>query len=95
MATKVINIKSGEYYDQYIGRAGHGFDGYYGNPFRLSPHDTKGSTLIPYKEYFEHRITTDPVFKQRILKLKDKTLACFCKPDACHGDIIAEWLNKQ
>jgi hypothetical protein len=23
-------------------------------------------------------------------ELKNKTLVCFCKPKACHGDILAE-----
>ena len=28
-----------------------------------------------------------------VVKLKGKTLGCFCKPYPCHGDIIAEYLN--
>ena len=31
MKTKIVNIKSGKPYDIYIGRSGHGKDGYYGN----------------------------------------------------------------
>ena len=43
--------------------------------------------------YFGNKIDNDPIFKARILELKGKTLGCFCKPNSCHGDIIAEYLN--
>ena len=95
MATKVINIKHGHLCDVYIGRAGKGESGYFGNPFRLKPNEDRGSTLIRYKEYFYKRLESDSEFKQRILALKDKTLGCFCKPHACHGDIIAEYLDNK
>jgi len=80
-------------YDVYIGRAGHGQDGYFGNPFRLEAGETRGSTLEKYRKFFYNRLETDPEFRRRILALKGKTLGCFCKPYACHGDIIAEYLN--
>jgi hypothetical protein len=41
------------------------------------------------------RIHDDPEYKQRILDLKGKYLGCFCKPLACHGDVIVEWLEQQ
>ncbi len=31
--------------------------------------------------------------KEDVLALKGKTLGCHCKPAACHGDVIAEYLN--
>lgn len=92
--TRIVNIHK-EPYDIYIGRAGKGQDGYFGNPFPLKPGEEKGSTLIKYKEYFLNRINTDPEFKSKILALKDKTLGCFCKPHACHGDIIIKYLNNE
>lgn len=91
--TTVVNIKRTQQYDQYIGRAGRGQDGYFGNPFVLQPGQPRGSTLDSYKTYFYEKLATNPIFKARILALKDKTLGCFCKPHTCHGDIIAEYLN--
>lgn len=93
MTTKVINIKSGQPYDQYIGRAGHGQDGYFGNPFVREPNESPGATLHRFKGYFYDRLAKDVVFRARVHALKGKTLACFCKPNACHGDIIVEYLN--
>lgn len=91
--TKVVNIKK-EPYDVYIGRAGKGQDGYFGNPFKLEKGKPRGSTLEKYKEYFHKKMLNDPEFKKRILSLKGKTLGCFCKPNACHGDIIKEYLDE-
>ena len=28
-------------------------------------------------------------------KLKGKVLGCYCKPEACHGDIIVDFLEGQ
>jgi len=90
--TKVVNIRH-EAYDVYIGRAGRGQEGYFGNPFTLEPGGTRGSTLERYRRYFYDRLKSDPEFRQRIHALKGKTLGCFCKPHPCHGDIIKEYLD--
>lgn len=90
--TKVVNIKRYRC-DVYIGRAGRGYDGYFGNPFRLMPGEARGSTLAEYRDYFHKRLESDPEFRERIHALKGKTLGCFCKPNPCHGDVIAEYLN--
>jgi hypothetical protein len=29
----------------------------------------------------------------RLPELKDKTLGCWCKPEKCHGDVLAEIPN--
>ena len=92
MKTKVVNIKN-ENYDVYIGRAGRGQSGYFGNPFRLSNNETRGATIERYKSYFYQRLESDPQFRERIHALKGKTLGCFCKPYPCHGDVICEYLN--
>jgi len=92
MTTKVVNIHADKY-DVYIGREGKGQDGYFGNPFRLRNGEQRGATIEKYKKYFYERLETDAEFKRQVHELKGKTLGCFCKPDACHGDVIAEYLN--
>lgn len=94
MATKVVNVYK-EPYDVYIGRKGRGHDGYFGNPYRIDSWACRSDALADYKFYFLDRINKDPEFKRRVLELKDKTLGCFCKPERCHGDIIAEWVDSQ
>lgn len=92
--TRVVNIRK-DNYDVYIGRAGKGTDGYFGNPFRIELGMPRGGTLKKFREYFYNRLKTDPEFHKRINALQGKTLGCFCKPYPCHGDIIKEYLDNQ
>lgn len=79
----------------YIGRAGRGRGGCFGNPFPL----TNGSfgererVLAQYREHFYERLKTDADFASNVESCRGKTLWCFCSPLPCHGDIIAEFLN--
>jgi len=94
--TTVVNLYKTPDFDVYIGRKGLGQDGYFGNPFIMAKDNTpeaRDSVLASYRTYFYSRIEKDPEFKKRVLSLKDKRLGCFCHPKACHGDIIAEWLD--
>lgn len=94
--TTVVN-KYKDKYDVYIGRGS-----IFGNPYtHIKDKKTKAQFIVnsrdeaieKYEEYFYNKIKTDPLFKQEILKLKNKILGCFCKPAPCHGDIIANYLN--
>lgn len=80
-------------YDVYIGRAGKGHDGYFGNPIKLEHESERDKVLGRYRDYFYKRLESDPEFKRRIHELRGKILGCFCKPLKCHGDVIAEYLN--
>ena len=92
--TKVVNIRK-EKHDVYIGRAGKGQSGYYGNPFVLGKDGNRDEVLEKYRVYFDRRINDDPVFRENILALRDQTLGCFCDPLPCHGHIIVRWLAIQ
>jgi hypothetical protein len=89
----VVNIKK-EPFDVYIGRAGRGQDGYFGNPVRVGNGVSRDDAVKRFQRYFADRIENDAEFKRRVLALRGKRLGCFCKPNACHGDVIADWLNK-
>ena len=81
-------------FDVYIGRAGHGYNGYFGNPYKAGPDDPPGSTLPEFKAYFLKRVEEDDEFRRRVLELRGKRLGCFCPPrKLCHGNIIIEWLE--
>lgn len=90
----VVNLRRDEY-DVYIGRAGRGQDGYFGNPYRVGIDGTGPEVLGKFKRLFLDKIEGNPEFKRRVLELKGKRLGCFCKPNPCHGDIIAAWVNSQ
>ena len=89
--TRVVNLRK-DRYDMYIGRAGRGQDGYFGNPFPLGE-QPRGATIARYREHFLERLRADEQFARRVRALKGKTLGCFCKPHPCHGDVIAEYLD--
>ena len=43
--------------------------------------------------YREH-ILANPELMNQLHELKDKTLGCWCKPEKCHGDILAELADR-
>jgi uncharacterized phage-like protein YoqJ len=92
--TSIVNIHRTKKYDVYIGRAGHGLDGYFGNPFRLEDFGgDREACLRVYRAYFYDRLSYDLEFRRKVQALKGKTLGCFCWPDLCHGEVIAEHLD--
>jgi hypothetical protein len=80
----------------YIGRAGHGFDGYFGNPCHKNVkcavckqiHTTRMQTIKCYEFYARQRMKEDEEFKSRIKALHGKKLMCFCTPKPCHGEVL-------
>lgn len=99
--TRVVNLYKDKF-DVYIGRAGKGQDGFFGNPVRIgyacpecgTKHMDGGSTLPCYRAYFERRMRRDPEFRDRVEELKGKTMACFCAPKPCHGDVMQAYLDR-
>ena len=96
--TTVVNLRTGEPYDVYIGGPGKGEDGYFGNfaaPLLYSGKMTREECLDIYRRYFAFRVKTDPEFRRRLLELRGKRLGCFCSPLPCHGSVIAAWVDAQ
>lgn len=90
LKTHVVNLHRGGVCDIYIGRAGHGHDGYFGNPYWEGMRE---ENIRRFREYFANRIETDSEFRQRVLALRGKRLGCFCAPRPCHGDVYVQWLE--
>ena len=91
--TQVVNIKSGDQYDVYIGRSGKGIYSEFGNPFPV-PQYSIFKSLKLYELHLRNRLIVDPDFKSRLLALDGKRLGCFCKPNLCHGDVIIKLINE-
>jgi len=88
----VVNIRS-EKFDVYIGRKGHGYDGYFGNPFEIGRDGGRDAVIRKYKVWFWKRVNEDVEFRNRVMELKGKRLGCFCSPKRCHGEVIVSWLE--
>ena len=82
------NIRSNHTFDVYIGRGSP-----FGNPYAIGPNRTREQAIEQYRELFDARIL-DPKFRVKIMSLQGKRLVCYCKPAACHGDIIKAWLDE-
>jgi len=94
--TRVINIKAATEYQskrstpkyEYIGRGS-----YWGNPYSMYEEgDDREEVIRKFKYDFDYEKFPNKD-KSEVYKLAGKRLGCFCKPLACHGDVIASFLN--
>ena len=79
---KAVNIRKDKY-TVYIGRGS-----VFGNPFKIG---IEGATREQVIKEYEDRVREEinNTLGQRIYNLpEDAILGCYCKPQACHGDII-------
>lgn len=94
--TRVVNIKKETQYKgikstpeyEYIGRGS-----YWGNPYSMfEDGDDRDEVIRKYKYDFDNDMFPNKE-KTQLHKLTGKRLGCFCKPQSCHGDILADYLN--
>jgi uncharacterized protein DUF4326 len=85
-STRAVN-KYTEEYDVYIGRGSK-----WGNPFSHRE-GTKAEHVVSSREEavsrFEEYLDSRPDLLAALPELRGKRLGCFCKPAACHGDVLA------
>ncbi len=81
--TRVVNVrKSG--CDVFIGRPSK-----WGNYYLISRYGRKKCIEL-YREF----ILDNPLLLGQLEELRGKRLGCFCKPKACHGDVLVELLER-
>lgn len=94
--TRAINIKREPEYKglkstpeyEYIGRGS-----YWGNPYSMyEDGEDREEVIRKYKYDFDFEKFPNKE-KKEVYKLAGKRLGCFCKPDSCHGDVLADFLN--
>lgn len=88
--TTVVHCKK-QKFDVYIGRPSK-----WGNPY-----SHKEGTLARYKvatreeaiaQYKSH-LMASPDLLDDLKELRGKVLGCWCKPESCHGDILANFAD--
>jgi hypothetical protein len=62
----------------------------WGNPFEM-PADGDRDTVCDH--YILYHLPYRPSLANKIHSLKGRVLACWCYPERCHGDYLAEWVN--
>ncbi len=86
----VVHCKR-EPFDVYIGRPMRGYrsEGW-GNPFKIGRDGSREEVIEKYRAWIMER----PELQARIRReLRGKILGCWCKPEACHGDVLLEIAN--
>jgi hypothetical protein len=64
----------------YIGRPSK-----WGNPWPITATRTRAEAIAKYETW----IQTQPTLLAALPELKGKVLGCWCRPHACHGDVLA------
>lgn len=89
--TRVVHVREEEF-DVYIGRPS-----IWGNPY--SHHPGKGRFTVATREEaiekFEKRIRGQPHMLKMLRDLRGKVLGCWCKPKACHGDVLVKLIEEK
>lgn len=75
-----------ESYDVYIGRPS-----IWGNPFVIGKDGSREEVVLKYREWL---LNQPELIEKAKLELKDRILACWCSPLACHGDVLVEIANE-
>ena len=81
--TRIVHCKK-EPFDVYIGHPSK-----WGNPFVIGHDGTREERISKYEAYIMDR----PDLIRDLSELQGKTLGCWCKPKACHGDILVRMVK--
>lgn len=87
MSDFVVHCKKSKY-DVYIGRPSK-----WGNPFSIPYNGNREKVIFLYREWLlkpEQKELLESIKSE----LKGKILGCWCSPQPCHGDILAEIANQ-
>lgn len=77
----------------YIGRASRAKglpESPWANPYRIGNGKTRAHVIQAYRE----RLGASPELLARIKELEGRRLVCWCAPLACHGDVLAEYVER-
>jgi hypothetical protein len=77
---RVVHCKR-DRYDVYIGRPSK-----WGNPYVIGRDGTREQVIAKYRVW----VLSRPEFVAALPELRGKTLGCWCAPQPCHGDVLAE-----
>lgn len=81
--TRVVHCKQ-EKFDVYIGRPSK-----WGNPFTIGKDGNRAKVIEKYADWIGGRLK----LLADLPELEGKVLGCWCKPLACHGDVLLELMN--
>jgi len=82
---RVVHCRK-EKYDVYIGRPSK-----WGNPFTIGKDGSRKEVIKKYEIY----LLNNEELMNDLHELEGKVLGCWCKPLACHGDVLVRLANRK
>jgi hypothetical protein len=88
----------------YIGRRGVVFinkvrfpdrDSTWANPFKVGKGCSREESIAKYEAHIRGRLAKEEGLRADLRGLRGKVLGCWCKPLACHGDILLRLLAEE
>ena len=73
----------------YVGRPSK-----FGNPFVIGPDGTRDEVIASFRHWVETTEQGAAVADAARSELRGKDLICYCKPEACHADVLVELANR-
>lgn len=86
MVTQVVNIRRAREYDVYVGRPSR-----WGNPFSIGRDGSRDEVIQKYRTW----VAQQPDLMSALSDLKDLVLGCWCLPEACHAEVLAEMADRE
>lgn len=71
--------------DVYVGRPT-----VWGNPYTMPEDGTRDEVITLYREW----IAEHPELVEQLRERRPRRLVCWCAPQACHADVLAELLER-
>ena len=65
------------------------------NPFKVGKDGTREDIIIKYETYIKQKLENSSELTSALKELKNKNLGCWCKPEACHGDVLSKLINNE
>lgn len=90
--TEVVNCQK-EQFDVYIGRGSKWGNRFSHLPLKLTKAEVQVKTREEAIECYAEWIKHQPELLASLANLKGKRLGCYCKPLACHGDVLVKLLE--
>ena len=49
---------------------------------------SQDAAIFAFEQRFRQKLSQNPELIEKLVELRDKTLGCWCKPKACHCDVL-------
>lgn len=93
MTVTVVNIRR-DTFTVYIGRANARYglpQSKFANPFKIGPDGDRDQVIAKYRAY----VLSRPDLLEALADINYARLGCWCSPEKCHGDVLAELIAER